>query len=78
MPLQQVLTGNERGVALYKDGQFLGYEDVVTLSDKKIAERKTEKTEREAFENAEELIDNAEDINQIKGLLKMLVKRLAK
>jgi len=36
MPLQQELVKNERGVALYQDGVFLGYEDVVTLTDEEL------------------------------------------
>lgn len=36
--LPQQLEPNQRGVALYQDGQFLGYEDVVTLSDEELQE----------------------------------------
>ena len=31
--LIQTLEPNQRGVAVYKDGEFLGYEDIVTLPD---------------------------------------------
>lgn len=39
MPLPQTLKPNERGVSLHDGkGKFLGYEDVVTLSDEQLAE----------------------------------------
>lgn len=39
MPLPQTLKPDERGVALYDGkGNFLGYEDVITVSDEQLAE----------------------------------------
>lgn len=38
MPLPQTLRPNERGVSLHDGkGNFLGYEDVVTLTDEELA-----------------------------------------
>jgi len=71
--LSKTLEPNERGVALYKDGKLLGYEDVVTISKEELAEE----AEQKAMEKMEELIDNVFTGKQA-IFMKRLCKRLSK
>ena len=74
MVLQQKLQPRERGVAVYKNSEFLGYEDIVTLSDKQFAEE----AERKVMDNVDTLIDEITNLAQAKIFLKRLCKRLNK
>ncbi len=72
MVLPQILAGSEIGVALYEDGIFQGYENVVTLTDEQLAEE----AEQKAMEKAEDLIDSISNLAGAKIFLKRLVRRL--
>ena len=72
MTLKQTLKPNEKGVSLYTNGVFQGYEDIKTLSDEQLADEAEEK----ALAKADELIDAITDLAQAKIFLKRLVKRL--
>lgn len=78
MPLPQTLKQNEKGVALYTNGVFQGYENIIILSDKEVAEELAEIAERAAMEKAEELIDAISNMSEAKVFLKRLVRRLIK
>lgn len=70
--LTQTLASNERGVAVYDSGVFIGYEDIVTLTQEELDEI----TEWEAMARAEQLIDSVNSLPELKTLLKRLVRRL--
>jgi len=74
MALPQTLQSNERGVSVYQDGVFLGYENMTVLSDEQLAEE----AEQKAMEKAEDLIDSISNLAGAKVFLKRLVKRLIK
>lgn len=74
MALPQELQPNERGIALYEDGVFQGYEDIVTISDEELEEEQ----ERKAMENAEGMIDAISNLAEAKDFLRKLCKRLFK
>ena len=72
MVLRQTLNLSERGIAIYKDGEFLGYENIVSIS----AEELAMEAEQRAMANAETIIDNIRTIDEAKTFLKRLVKQL--
>ena len=72
MSLQQTLAPKERGIALYKDGAFQGYENVTTITDEQLADE----AEAEALAKADELIDAITTMAAAKVFLKRLCKRL--
>ena len=57
--LKQELVGNERGVRLFKDGKFLGYEDVHEVSDEQLERDLKDQAREEAIEEitAKKLIE---------------------
>ena len=63
--MQQKLQANERGVSLHDGkGNFLGYEDIVTLSDEELAEETEEK-------EIAQIINNLKDNNVKKVFLRL-------
>jgi len=71
MPLLQTLKPNERGVALYDGkGNFLGYEDIRTLSDEQLEQEAAERTIAELSA----LADGDLKVPQIGKFLKALAK----
>ena len=72
MTLKQTLKPNERGVSLYTNGVFQGYEDITILSDEQLAEE----AEQKALAKADQLIDAITNLAQAKVFLKRLCARL--
>ena len=72
MTLKQTLEPNEKGVSLYANGVFQGYEDIKTLSDEQLADE----AERDAMAKADQLIDAINNLAGAKVFLKRLCKRL--
>ena len=72
MTLKQTLEPNEKGVSLYANGVFQGYEDIKTLSDEQLADE----AERDAMAKADQLIDAITNLAQAKIFLKRLCARL--
>ena len=74
MPLPQTLKPNEKGVSLYTNGVFQGYEDITILSDEQLADEAEEK----ALAKADQLIDAITNLAGAKVFLKRLCARLIK
>jgi len=72
MTLKQTLEPNEKGVSLYANGVFQGYEDITILSDEQLAEE----AEQKALAKADQLIDAITNLAQAKVFLKRLCARL--
>ena len=72
MTLKQTLKPNEKGVSVYANGVFQGYEDITILSDEQLAEE----AEQKAMAKADQLIDAITNLAEAKIFLKRLVKRL--
>ena len=72
MTLKQTLEPNEKGVSLYTNGVFQGYEDIKTLSDEQLAEE----AEQKALAKADQLIDAITNLAEAKVFLKRLCVRL--
>ena len=74
MTLPQTLKPNEKGVSVYANGVFQGYEDITILSD----EQSADEAKRDAFAKADELVDAITNLAQAKVFLKRLCARLIK
>jgi len=72
MTLKQTLEPNEKGVSVYANGVFQGYEDITILSDEQLAEE----AERDAMAKADQLIDAITNLAEAKVFLKRLCARL--
>ena len=72
MTLKQTLEPNEKGVSVYANGVFQGYENITILSDEQLAEE----AEQKAMAKADQLIDAITDLAQAKIFLKRLCARL--
>jgi len=75
MALPQTLEPKEKGIALYDGkGNFLGFEDIVVLTDEQL----TEEAEQKAMEKAKDIIDSISNLADAKVFLKKLCLRLFK
>ena len=74
MTLPQTLKPNEKGVSVYANGVFQGYEDITILSDEQLADEAEEK----ALAKADQLIDAITNLAGAKVFLKRLCARLIK
>ena len=74
MTLKQTLEPNEKGVSLYTNGVFQGYENITILSDEQLAEE----AEQKALAKADQLIDAITNLAEAKMFLKRLCARLIK
>ena len=72
MTLKQTLEPNEKGVSVYANGVFQGYENITILSDEQLAEE----AEQKALAKADQLIDAITNLAQAKVFLKRLCARL--
>lgn len=84
MPLPQTLAENERGVAVYKDSEFLGYEDIIIISDEQLAsqlyQEQLERDSNDAIHDIKYKLDNWDDLtsNQQKAVVRSLLTCMLK
>jgi len=74
--LPQTLEPNERGAAVYTNGEFMGYEDIVTLTEEELYQEQLEAEFNDVHDKAINALNNWGSLTskQKDTILKNLVK----